>query len=224
MKPILVAPVVALLAACSLTPPAPPPSSAAVENSAARRPLARAAGATREANPAARHVGDVVIHRVSGSYRSGPLVLSEEVVGQEGKLWVVDLILEDAGNVSRLRVRMDAEGQVKAVAHREDGRETPASLDDYQAFVDKTMLVADQNEGLLASERHTCLVGSRELDCEIKSYKVRVRDQPATLRVSHSDELGGRDVEGEIKTSDGRVLYRSELVAVERTAPGTASR
>jgi uncharacterized membrane protein YkoI len=142
-------------------------------------------------------------------------VLTETVVAQEDDLWVVDLTLEEAGSSARLRVRLDAEGEVISAARLEGEREIPASLADYHALVDKTVLAADSNEGLLGAEQGTCLVGPRELECETKSYKVRLLDEPATLRVSASKELPGRDVEGEIKTDDGRLVYRSELVSFE---------
>ncbi len=225
MKAVVLAAGAFALAACASAPP-PQAARAATQVGVTAKRVAQHAPARRqrgEALPSARRVGDVVVHRVSGSYRKTPLVLTEEVVGREGALWIVDLTLEDSANITRLRVRMDDEGSVRSVARREGQRETAASLSDYQSLIEPTMLVADQNDGLLASERGTCLVGSRELSCETKSYRVRVQAQPATLRVSNSHELGGRDVEGEIRSDDGRVLYRSQLIAAERARAATSA-
>lgn len=209
-----------LLASCSLFQRATPTTADAPPSPPAADPaLVRDADAKV---PDSRRIGDVVVHRVSGTFRSNPLLLTEKTLGKDGDLWLVELTLEDGANVSRLRVKMDREGQVKAVAQLDGEREIPATLDDYQALIDKTMLVADENEGLLGSERATCLLGARELSCETKSYRVRVGEESATLRVSASDELGGRDIDGEIITADGRVLYRSEVVTVEQGQPAAS--
>lgn len=212
MRSVLTLSGVFLLASCSLFQ-RPQPTASAPAAQPAEPP-----GAVASAEPSAvdpRHIGDVTVHRVSGTFRKNPLLLTERTVGKDGDRWLVELTLEDGANVSRLRVHMDREGQVSDVALLDGDREIPATLDDYQALMEKTMLVADENEGLLGSERATCLLGSRELECETKSYRVRVGDEAATLRVSAATELGGRDIDGEITTNDGRVLYRSELVSVE---------
>jgi hypothetical protein len=215
-----------LFPACSLMPgahggAARPEVSARVAPRAVavEQPPAVSAGlGDDEAVPDPRRVGDVVVHRFSGSYRKMPLVLTEQVVAKEGSNWVIDLSLEEASKTSRLRVRMDREGRVSAVSRVEGAKERPASLDDYGALIEKTLLAADLNDGLLGSQRSTCLLGARELDCETKSYKVWLADKPATLRLTSSQDLPGQDVGGEITAQDGRLLYRSELVSFERGA------
>lgn len=217
-----------LLPACSVLPsaragagdaqPAPAPPASVVSA------VSEADGSVKSELPAPdpRRVGDVVVHRFSGSYRKDPLVLTERVIEKRGSDWVVELSLEEAGKVSRLRVQMDREGHVSSVSRLEGGKERPASLDDYGALVDKTLLAADVNDGLIGAERSTCLVGARELDCETKSYKVWVADKAATLRVTSSGDWPGRDVGGEIRAGDGRLLYRAELVSFERGAGDTS--
>jgi hypothetical protein len=74
------------------------------------------------------------------------------------------------------------------------------------------VFTAERNEGLVAAERATCLIGSEELDCETKNYKVWVGGRPGKLSVSESKQLPGRDLGGEIVTADGRVIYRAELL------------
>ncbi|MFZ5890944.1 MAG: hypothetical protein ACOY0T_07830 [Myxococcota bacterium] len=212
-----------LLPACSILPGAQ--SGAARPASASRPPEPEvvvleealpSSGLPEEPQAQPRRVGDLVVHRFSGAYRKNPLVLTERVVDKHGNDWVVDLTLEEGVKVSRLRVRMDNEGRVSSVSRMDGGRERPASLDDYGALVEKTLLAADVNEGLLGAERSTCLLGARELDCETKSYKVWLAEKPATMRVITSPELPGQDVGGEITSHDGRLLYRSELVSFER--------
>jgi hypothetical protein len=148
------------------------------------------------------------------------LVLTEEVMDKDGSRWVVDLTLEDGASTTRFRVRMDDEGLVSAASRMDGEREVPGALAEYHALIDATVFAADSNDGLVGSEKSTCLLGSRELDCETKSYRVRVADKSATLKVSESAELPGRDLAGEIVADDGRVLYRSQIVAVEQQKPG----
>jgi hypothetical protein len=81
-------------------------------------------------------------------------------------------------------------------------------------MMDRTSLAADVNDGLVKSEKGTCLVGMSELECETKSYKVWIGEREATLSVSHSDKVAGRDVAGDITASDGTLLYHAELVEV----------
>lgn len=221
MKPLLVLSGISLLSACSLLPMSQAPATGqATPAPAAASAEASSAPAKAEPSPDRRHVGELVVHRFSGSFRRTPLLLTEEVIAKDGERWVVDLTLEDGATTSRFRVHMDNEGDVTRAARMDGTRELPGSLAEYHAMMDATVFAADVNDGLLGSERSTCLLGSRELDCEIKSYRVRVADQAATLKVSESSELPGRDLSGEIVAADGQILYRSEVVAVERQKPG----
>jgi hypothetical protein len=43
-------------------------------------------------------------------------------------------------------------------------REVPGALAEYHALIDATVFAADSNDGLVGSEKSTCLLGSRELD------------------------------------------------------------
>jgi hypothetical protein len=69
----------------------------------------------------------------------------------------------------------------------------------------------------------TCTVGPSELDCEMKNYRVLVGDAPANLSVTQSEQLGGRDVAGEITGEDGTVIYRSELLEMHRGEKGSVA-
>lgn len=222
MKPVLVLSGILLVSACSLHPTSRSAQAPVSGSVAVGHPPA----ASVERAPERRRVGELVVHRFSGSFHRTPLVLTEEVIDKDGRLWVVDLTLEDGATTSRFRVRMDDEGLVSAASRMDGEREIPGALAEYHGLIDATVFPADSNEGLVASEKSTCLLGSRELDCETKSYRVRVADKSATLKVSESAELPGRDLAGEIVADDGRVLYRSQIVAVEQQqlSPSVAER
>ncbi len=174
-----------------------------------------------------RHVGDLFVHRFSGSFAGEPLTLTEEVAAREDAAWVVDFSLTQSDKVDRLRVRFDVEsGQAVSAAHFDGKHETPAELSDYDALVGRTVYAADVNDGLVSENDQTCLVGADELDCETKTYKVWIGDAAATLSVVHSNTYADRDVSGEITTADGKLIYRAELVEAKQGKPalGIATR
>jgi hypothetical protein len=176
-----------------------------------------------------RKVGDFYVHRFSGSYAKSPLTLTEEVVAQEDGLWVVDYTFEQPSGTKKLRVRLDPKTDAVVRVSKLDasGNESKVARSVYERLMERTSFTADANDGMLGSERGTCLVGPSELDCETKSYKVWVGDKQATLNVSHSDSVPGRDVAGDIKSDDGTLIYRSELLEMgnaESPRRGVASR
>jgi hypothetical protein len=184
---------------------------------------------TRAATDSAplRHVGDLFVHRFSGSFAAEPLTLTEEVTGREDTAWVVDFSLTQSEKVERLRVRFDSRtGQAISAARLGAGRETPAALSDYDALMARTVYAADVNDGLVSTTGQTCLVGTDEHTCETKTYKVWVGDRPATLAVVHSTRFADRDVSGELTTDDGKLVYRAELIEARPGKPtvGVAAR
>jgi hypothetical protein len=216
--------------ACSLfsgTHPAAAPVAAAPPQSPVE---AKPVVSAEEAAPAdPRKVGDYYVHRFSGSYEKSPLTLTEEIVAQEDGLWVIDYTFEQPSSTTKLRVRLDpkTDSVVRVSKLDASGTETKAPLSIYEKLMDRTSFTADANDGMLASEHGTCVVGPSELDCETKSYKVWVGDKQATLSVSHSDSVPDRDVSGDITASDGTLIYRSELVemgSADSPRHGVASR
>ena len=200
-----------------------------LKSSAAAAPAAAPSGKAARASESApvRHVGDLFVHRFSGSFASEPLTLTEEVAAREDSAWVVDFSLTQSEKVDRLRVRFDiVSGQAVSAARVDGAKEAPATLADYEALMARTVYAADVNDGLVSSNDQTCLVGSDELDCETKTYKVWVGDASATLAVVHSTSFTDRDVSGEITTDDGKLIYRAELIEAKQgtPAPGVASR
>lgn len=202
-----------LTAGCGLFQQAAPATSASVQ-SAASAPAKPSKGA---APTPQRLVGDLFVHRFSGSFSTEPLTLTEEVVERQDTAWVVDFSLTQNEQVERLRVRFDAfTGEAKSAARLDGTTEIPAKLGDYEAMMAKTIYAADVNDGLVSQNAQTCLVGADELDCETKTYKVWVGDDAATLSVVHSARFVDRDVSGEITTEAGKLIYRAELVEAKR--------
>ena len=160
-----------------------------------------------------RQAGDFYVHEISGSFRKHAAILTERVVAQEGDVWIIDYRLEDGEGARAFRVRMDGSGQITRVGRLlEGGAEQPATLADYEALMASASLTPDENEGLTATTKGTCIVGPSELDCETKNYRVLVGGEEASLGITESRSLPGRDLAGEITGADGKVIYRSVLI------------
>lgn len=167
-----------------------------------------------------RRVGDVFVHRFSGTYRGSALMLREEVLDLHDNVLTIDYVLEDGAESTHLRVQMAARSErILAVFRVRGDEEVPAELADYERMIEKTLFVPDQNHGLVASKSETCLVGKTELDCDITEYEVSLNDQEAKLSVVRSDDMG-RDVSGEVRAVDGTILYHAELLEMRRGEPG----
>jgi hypothetical protein len=210
--------------ACGLFSVSPPaaqvaaaPPAVAVAVAVEAKPIAREEEEAAPTDP--RKVGDFYVHRFSGSYEKSPLTLTEEIVAREDRFWVIDYTFEQPSTTTKLRVRLDpATDSVVRVSKLDGTNEIKVSLATYEKLMERTSFTADANDGMVASERGTCLVGPSELDCETKSYDVWVGDKQATLSVSHSDSVPGRDVSGDITGKDGSLIYRSELVEMGTAA------
>lgn len=165
-----------------------------------------------------RKVGDYSVHRFSGSFRSGPLTLIERVVAEEEDSIVIDYTLEDGASDKTLRVTLDRESErpLRVTEVTDDG-ESEVPLATYEAMLAQTVFTPDINDALIEEDSQTCLVGPKELDCEVKQYRVFVGDQEATLTIAQSDAMPGRDVSGEITAVDGSVIYRAELLEAGNT-------
>ena len=205
--------------ACGLFSAAHPGAVVATRAPAPSKPAVHEEETALAAPVDPRKVGDFYVHRFSGSYEKSPLTLTEEIVAQEDGLWVIDYTFEQPSTTTKLRVRLDPQtDSVVRVSKLDGDSETKVPLATYEKLIDRTSFTADANDGMVASERHTCLVGPSELDCETKSYKVWVGEKQATLSVSHSDSVPDRDVSGDITGSDGTLIYRSELVEMGNAA------
>lgn len=160
-----------------------------------------------------RHPGDFYVHEISGTFRKHAAILTERVVAEEDGVWIIDYRLEDGEGARAFRVRMDEDGQITRVGRLlEGGAEQPATVAEYEAMMASASLTPDENEGLTATTRGTCLVGPAELDCETKNYRVLVGGEQASMGITETRSLPGRDVAGEITGADGKVIYRSVLI------------
>lgn len=212
-------PLVLLLSGCALQSAAHTPAgySAEAPSASAEPGLSGSAGAelVREAP---RRVGDRLVHRYSGTYRSEALVIAEEVVAQEGDVLVVDFTVLEGDAPQKLRVRMSVKSErVVAVATMQDDIEQPGSMADYDRLLEKTAFATERNRGLVSRRPQTCLVGPEEYDCVQSRFDVQVAGQDGTLLVSRHPGLA-RDIAGEVTAVDGTVLYKADLIEFERGA------
>ncbi len=163
------------------------------------------------------HAGDTWVHRYSGSFRPRELTLTEKVVSVDGHLAVVHYELADGPRSQHLKVERDLrDDTIRRVWRIEGEQETETGIYAYDEMLGQTAFAADANDGRLSASDETCLVGQKELPCQTTRYHVFVSGEPATLTISASDELPGRDLAGTITDQKGNVLYRAELVDMSR--------
>ncbi len=164
-----------------------------------------------------RRVGDVAVYRFSGTYRSEPITITEEIRAHEGKDFVVDYTIASGDETARFRVRRTASSfEIASVARLEGTTEMPVDRADFETWIEQTAFSADANVGRLSRKEETCLVGETAHDCLVARYRVVVGDEPATLTVATSADLPGRDVGGVIESKDGGIIYRAELIELQR--------
>jgi hypothetical protein len=163
------------------------------------------------------HAGDTAVQRYSGSFRQRPLTLTERVVSVEGDRAIIDYQLEEGRRSQHLKVERNlVDHTVSHVWRLEGGQETETGIYEYDEMLTRTSFAADANQGRLDSKEETCLVGQKELRCQTTQYQVMVAGEPAILTVSTSEALPGRDLSGTITDQNGNLLYRAELVELNR--------
>ena len=201
----------------------PAKADAEAEKAAPEAPAGEAAEVT-----GARKAGDFIVYRFSGSFRKAPMTLTERVIERRGALLTVDIVAEVGETRRQLRVKIDeasaAKNDVVEVSVIENGTETPAGIDAYEALLAETSLAADENEAMLGSEDAMLDVGGAPLPVRKTSYRVRVGKKQATLRTVESEGFAWGDLGGEITAGNGKVLYRAEVVELGHSdAKGTAT-
>ncbi len=171
-----------------------------------------------------RKAGDYIVFQYSGSFRKTPLTLTERVVAKEGTVLVIDFTLTEGKKEETLRVRMDfapgGRGEIFDIARMDKGVEKPASKDAYDAMMAKTIVVADANEEDLGTEDVNVEVSGKSINAKKTSYRVVVGKSSATMSITAADGFAWGDLGGEIKTKDGALLYRAQLVDMG-SAPAT---
>ncbi len=168
-----------------------------------------------------RKPGDFVVFRISGSFREGVAYVSERVVEREGAIVVIDYTLHEPNRVPEtLRVSFDAvSSEVFDVAMVTKGGLRPAPAGAYERLRAKTVLSANQNEGLLFVEPLSISVLGNPIAAERASWLVSIGTDKATLRVTDSEAFAWGALEGEIRTMDGDLVYRAELIEVGESDP-----
>lgn len=169
-----------------------------------------------------RQIGDISVQRFSGSFAEKPLTLTEEVVARAGSLIMIDYTLDEGGKATKLRVTHDVNtDRVLRVRELKGKKELTRTLDAYDAMVAKITFIPDGNEGEVAKEASTCLLGERAVDCEKTAYRVTVGGRSATFKISRGTD--GSDISGEIATEDGTILYKAETVDVRKGMPSNVA-
>ncbi len=172
----------------------------------------------------AQKPGDYVTYRFSGSFRKTPLTLIQRVVDVKGSMMTVDITLKEGTRSDTLRARFDSKpgshAELAGVFRLEGGEEKAVSNDAYDTLMSRTILAADRNEELLATENVDVTVSGHSIACTKTSYRVVVGKSKATMSTLTSDAFPWGDLGGEIRRDDGRVLYRAEVTDVGNDAPG----
>jgi len=196
--------------------PAIPAAAAAPQKEAVAK--AEAEPTEEAAKEERREVGDYVVYRFSGSFQKAPVTLTERVVAREKDTLVIDFILEEGKATTELRVRLsdaaETRGEVLGVSRIEKGKLVPAGVDEYEALMSKTMVVADENEEALGSEHVVAVMGNDMLPAKRTSFRVKIGEKKATLTTVVSEKFPWGDLSGEIAAEDGSVIYRAEVVNV----------
>jgi hypothetical protein len=221
-------------ARANLAPTAATPAS----ESAAKAPARAADAAAEKAAPevaaaeaettGARKAGDFIVYRFTGSFRKAPLTLTERVIDRRGAVLTVDITAEEGETKRQLRVKINEASAVKndvvAVSLIENGAETPAGIEAYEALLAETSLAADENEAMIGAEDAMLDVGGAPLPVRKTSYRVRVGKKQATLRTVESEGFAWGDLGGEITAGNGKVLYHAEVVELgHNDAKGVAT-
>lgn len=163
-----------------------------------------------------RDVGDFIVYRFSGSIQKSPLTLTKRIIGRTGDSLDADVILEQGRKKERYRVRLsDAptnRDEILSAARIEGDRLVLISVDKFKQTMGRTLVVADENEQLLQSEQVIATVGNESMPAKRNTYRVRMGKKRAIMRSTSSPEFCWGDIEGEIVTAKGDVLYRAEII------------
>jgi hypothetical protein len=162
-----------------------------------------------------RAPGDYVVFRFSGKLEKNPITLTQRLVALDDGVTVIDYTVEEGTSKKTMRARMVGAGTEQKVASAAwmDGEiEGPLPAAALDAFLARTLVATDANGGVERSESTTIRIGDRAVDCTRTTYKVKVGHRDATMAVLASDGFAWGDVGGEIRATDGTLLYKAELV------------
>jgi hypothetical protein len=178
--------------------------------------------AAHELAKAARpKAGDFHVYRYSGTFTKRPVTLTEQVLSVDGEgVAVTDFVMEDGSRTSALRVTRKPSGEIVDIVRRTGEGEAQATTADFERMMKRIQFVPDSNDDVVSSEATTCLVGADEVGCEVTKYRVTVGSKQATLSISRSEKLPGRDLGGEIVSDSGKIIYSAQLVESGNDASG----
>jgi len=163
-----------------------------------------------------QHPGDYVVHRFSGSYRDGPITMTQRVVSRATGDLIIDVTIDDGKGEQRLRLRIDdtdvAGGEIISVAKLDGNVQRPFGVARYEQLMNEITLTADENLDVIDRSGVTVNVGSTTLPCTKTAYQVRVGKQNAVMETLSADGFAWGDVGGQIATPEGEILYKAEIV------------
>lgn len=159
-----------------------------------------------------RKSGDYVVYRFSGSYRDSPVTMTQQVVAVRDGKSVLDLTIDDGGAHVRLRMRLDGDGNLLSVAELEGTVQRPFGVQAYEQMMNEIMLSADDNSGLMSSDETIVDVAGVPLAVTSTEYRVRVGAHDAIMKTMAADDFAWGDIGGEIRTLDGKLLYKAEII------------
>ncbi len=158
--------------------------------------------------------GSYVVYRLSGSYRDGPVTITQRLVAQSEDRTVIDVTIDESGNQQRLRLRLTLGGEIVSVARLEGEVQRPYGVIAYEQLMAGLMLAADENQGMLGSTGVTVNVNGAELAATKTSYNVRVGAHQAVMSTYAVENFPWGHIGGEIATLDGQVLYKAEVIDI----------
>jgi hypothetical protein len=187
-----------------------------------------AAAAAPEAEPAASSyaVGDYLV-RVFTLPSHARVTVTERVVALKDSSVVLDVTREAGQTSQTIRVELDDSsghrGEVLSASVLREGADVSISRAVYDNLMSCTVFAADENEGQIDSGLAKIDVRGREIDCKETSFRVKVRGREATMRTMQLVNSPWGEVAAEVKTAQGALLYRAEVVDVGHEEIRTAA-
>jgi hypothetical protein len=221
-----------LLTACGAAPQtsqsvAPSSAKAAARASRAPAPTDTEASAAPAPAPTPSYaVGDYLI-RVFTLPSRARVTVSERVVAIKDSSVVIEITREAAQKSRTIRVELnDApghRGEILSASVLRAGVEVPMGTAVYDSIMSGTAFAADENEGQIESGSSKLDVRGRAVDTNETSFRVKVRGKEATMRTIELANSPWGEVAAEVKTDQGAVLYRAEVVDVGHEEIRTAA-
>jgi hypothetical protein len=184
--------------------------------------------ATQERSVDPAHaVGDYIVRRFSLRSRKAPTLLTERVIAVKEGSYVLEVTRESGADARSVRVELGTEpanrGEILSVVALRGGKEIVMGRAAYEALMRDTIFVADENEGAIESAKAKLDVHGKALEGTETFFRVKVRGKAGTMRTFELQNSPWGEVASEIKTADGSVLYRAEVVDVGHEELRTAA-